>query len=191
MPSPESPQAIIVLGSGVTPNNRPGFDGKIRMLALLELLKTSTPEHILLTGGQIAGKSLVSEAEAMQTYLLKEGPVKPKIFLEPTATDTIDNIRNSALLLQNIGNTNIQIVTNLFHKPRVELICRNLKFPAEVISAEDILINRSRRHSDLLTRINASDEMKKKQDLEVILIFLTNHTWGRTLLQLLAKKSRI
>jgi uncharacterized SAM-binding protein YcdF (DUF218 family) len=191
MPTPESPHSVIVLGSGVTPQNRPGFDGKIRVLALQELLKTTTPSHIILTGGYVAGKNLLSEAEAMKEYLLKDGAVVPPILLEKTATDTIDNIQNTAKLVQEIGDECSYIITNAFHKPRVELICQILQFSAQVIAAEELVINRSQRHADLIEALLASKEVRNKVNLEILLYLLTHHTWGRTLLQLLAKGSRI
>lgn len=76
----------------------------------------------VLSGGQGEGEE-ISEARAMERYLLSRGIGKERLLLEEESTNTAENI---AFSLRIIGDRHkpIAVVTNHFHLPRSCAIAR-------------------------------------------------------------------
>lgn len=108
--------AIVVLGAGVQGDQVTDSLRK-RLDKALEYCRSNPDTLIVVTGGQGSGEN-VSEAEAMQKYLLDHGVSADRILMEDQATNTKENFVNTkALLDQRLGTDNYRIVyvTNDFH----------------------------------------------------------------------------
>ena len=186
----ESKSSTIVLGSGVTEKNRPGYDGKLRSLALIELIKTNPNRIVIFSGGKTAGTEYFSEAESMRNYVFGKVDANVEMIIEDEALDTVDNLEKSFVLIRDRGISNIQIVTNKYHARRVKDVCARLKIQAEVIIAEDLVAKRSDNHEILIKNRDKSLEMRKRHLLERVSILLDKHFIGQRVMKVLAGASR-
>lgn len=125
-------RAIIVLGAGlmgeeVTPLLARRIDRGI------QLWKRQKQEcYLVMSGGQGADE-VISEAEAMKRYAVKQGIDEKWIILEDQSTNTEENLRNSYQLLSqmegNLLEKPVAIVTNYFHIFRAMILARELGYP--------------------------------------------------------------
>ncbi|HWT75682.1 MAG TPA: YdcF family protein [Mobilitalea sp.] len=86
---------------------------KKRLDTALDYLEDNPKTLVIVSGGKGAGED-ISEAEAMQGYLLSKGITKDRIILEDKSTNTNENIRFSKLLMKD-QNASVAVVTNGFH----------------------------------------------------------------------------
>lgn len=116
--------AVIVLGAGLH-GDTVTFPLKMRLDTALEYYRKNPGAVIVVSGGMGSGET-VTEAYAMEKYLLKNGVNKESIIKEEAATSTSENIRFSKKLLdERLGeNYNTVIVTNGFHMYRSMLIAK-------------------------------------------------------------------
>ena len=107
--------AVIVLGAAV-------HDGQVT-LPLQQRLDTAVSYHeknpdaiIIVTGGKGSQES-VSEASAMEKYLIENGVAPDKIIKEEQATSTNENMKFSKAILDEYfeGDYKAVIITNHFH----------------------------------------------------------------------------
>jgi uncharacterized SAM-binding protein YcdF (DUF218 family) len=91
---------------------------KNRMDAALAYLKKNPTTKVIVSGGQ-GSDELISEADAMKSYLIANQINPLRIQLEARSTSTFENIQYSKKLLQ--GN-HILLVSNDFHLLRAKLI---------------------------------------------------------------------
>ena len=80
----------------------------------------------ILCGGQ-GSRELITEAQAMETYLLSRGIDKKRLIKEEHSTDTRENISNAINIIRSTGNSGIPstaIVSNGFHLYRTKLIAK-------------------------------------------------------------------
>lgn len=109
-------QAIIVLGAGLK-NDRPA-DVLRRRLDAAAVAYGENPNAIIVVSGGKGTNETISEALAMQRYLLAKGIPEETILMEDKSTSTKENlVFSKELLLQHgIGpDAPIAIVTNAFH----------------------------------------------------------------------------
>lgn len=105
---PRSVDYLILLGAGV--------NGTIPSLSLLDRLET-TAEYmhanpdckVIVTGGQGLGED-ITEAEAMETYLINQNITADRIIKEEQATNTYENLAYS-----------LKIIESETKKPRLRL----------------------------------------------------------------------
>jgi uncharacterized SAM-binding protein YcdF (DUF218 family) len=117
--------AVIILGAGVR--------GETVSLVLAERLDAGVEYHrlnpqarIVVSGGQ-GPQENITEALAMQRYLLARGVPSELILLEEKATSTRENFRYAAALLDDtLGNRAYRVayITNYFHAYRAGLTAR-------------------------------------------------------------------
>lgn len=116
--------AVIVLGAGIR--------GDKVTLTLKQRLDTAIGYHnknpdsvIVVTGGQ-GFQEIVTEASAMEKYLIENGIDKSRIIKEEKATSTNENMRFSKAILDECFDSNykIAVVTNNFHIFRGTSIAR-------------------------------------------------------------------
>jgi uncharacterized SAM-binding protein YcdF (DUF218 family) len=86
---------------------------KKRLDTALEYLKDNPGTRVIVSGGQGPGED-ISEAEAMESYLLTNGVEENRIIKEDKSTNTNENILFSKKLIPS-DNASIAIVTNGFH----------------------------------------------------------------------------
>lgn len=107
---------LVVLGARVR-GNRISSLLRYRLDAALEYLSDNPDTRVIVAGGQGPGENL-SEAEAMQEYLVEHGIVAERILLDDASVNTDQNIKNSIALMQNeqeVTGKHIVIVSNGFH----------------------------------------------------------------------------
>lgn len=116
--------AVIVLGAGIR-GDRVTLPLKYRLDKAIDYHKSNPEALIVVTGGQ-GFQETVSEAYAMEKYLLEHGISKDKIIKEEKATSTNENMRFSKQILDKHfkGGYSIAVVTNNFHIYRGVSIAR-------------------------------------------------------------------
>lgn len=112
---------IIVLGAQVREGG-PSVVLKHRLDAAISYLNDNPTTQCIVSGGQGVNEPF-SEAEGMYTYLVKIGISSDRIILEDKSTSTVENIRNSKVLLDDSYHS-VGIVTNNFHTFRAVRIAK-------------------------------------------------------------------
>ncbi len=133
---------VLVLGAGIRGEQIPPLlEG--RMNCALQYLNTYPDSQAILSGGQGSGER-ITEAEAMQRYLLQNGIAESRIIKEEKATSTFENISNTkAILAQRSqpGNTKIIIVSNDFHLFRATMLAQRVGLDASGLGCQTALID--------------------------------------------------
>ena len=115
--------AGIVLGAAVWGGNRPSPVLRERINKGYELIKQGTIKYIVLTGGGSPGE--MTESEVAKNELLKKGISEKNIFAENKSNSTLEQI---TYLYRNLYKKNnwqsVALITDNFHLPRSEQICR-------------------------------------------------------------------
>lgn len=120
---------VIILGGGlkrdkVTPVLQE------RLLKGVEYLKKYPEAEVVVTGGLGFGEKL-TEAEAMEGFLIAHGIAGDRIIKEDRATSTMENFLYTRELLQKSGETDVgsvTVVTSDFHMLRSKLLARRFGF---------------------------------------------------------------
>ena len=123
---PEAPY-LIVLGAGLN-GTAPSLSLTDRLVAALDYLERYPEAVAIVTGGQGPGE-LITEAEAMETWLLAQGIAPERILKEERATDTAENIAFSLeLIAQHGGDPTgpVAICTSEYHLYRAKYIAAHL-----------------------------------------------------------------
>ena len=131
---PANTDYLIILGAGV--------NGTTPSLSLLDRLETATdylcahPNCIaVVSGGQGSGED-ISEAEAMELYLLNQGIPAEQIIKEDKACNTIENITYSYQFIPQGNNKPIvAIVSSEYHIFRAKLIAQELGYDVYALAA--------------------------------------------------------
>lgn len=120
--------AVIVLGAGIR-GDRVTLPLKLRLDKAIEYQHKNPDALIVVTGGQ-GPQETVTEAYAMEKYLIQNGVDKNRIVKEEKATSTSENMKFSKEILDNYytGDYSVVIVTNNFHIFRGSTIAKNAGF---------------------------------------------------------------
>ncbi len=107
--------AVIVLGAGIR-GDKVTLPLKMRLDKAIEYHYKNPEALIVVTGGQ-GFQETVTEAYAMEKYLVEHGVEKNKIIKEEKATSTAENMEYSKVLLDKYfeNDYSIVVVTNNFH----------------------------------------------------------------------------
>ena len=122
--------AIIVLGSGIRGELlTQGL--KNRLDAAIECYEENEELIIVVSGGQ-GPQEDITEALAMERYLLSQGVPQEKIIKEEQATSTFENFLNSKAILDNLfeGGYETAFVSNEYHIYRASSLARIAGFDA-------------------------------------------------------------
>ena len=106
---------VIVLGAGLR-GDRVSDPLRRRLDAAIEYHEKNPDALIVVTGGRGIGED-VTEAYAMEKYLIDRGVLQERIIKEESSTSTNENMRFSKVLLDDIlpdGYT-VAVITNNFH----------------------------------------------------------------------------
>ena len=121
---PEPSSFLVVLGAGLQ-GKEPSPTLKLRLDRALEIANKRPEIKVIVSGGK-GNNEEISEAQAMQDYLVDQGLPASRIMREDRSTSTVENLRFSRLLLKNSGvdfsTTPIGIVTSNFHALRARRI---------------------------------------------------------------------
>lgn len=125
-----SEDAVIVLGAGIR-GDRVTLPLKLRLDKAIEYHRKNPEAVIVVTGGQ-GFQETVTEAYAMEKYLLEKGVDKSKILKEENATSTAENMEFSKEILDGYfdGEYSVVVVTNNFHIFRGVAIAKKTGFEA-------------------------------------------------------------
>lgn len=120
---------VVILGAGLR-GNLITYTLKYRLDKGIEYLNKNPETKVVVTGGQGLGET-ITEAEAMKSYLLKNGISEDRIIEENKATSTLENFKYTSELLkhqQNQEKIKIMIITSDFHMFRSKILAKRNGF---------------------------------------------------------------
>lgn len=120
--------AVIVLGAGIR-GDKVTLPLKMRLDKAIEYHHKNPDAYIVVTGGQ-GLQEYVTEAYAMEKYLIQNGVDENRIIKEEKATSTFENMKFSKEILDNCFETDysVVVVTNNFHIFRGVATAKNAGF---------------------------------------------------------------
>ena len=120
--------AVVVLGAGVH-GDQISLPLMQRLDKALEYYERNPDAVMVVTGGK-GFQETVTEAEAMERYLLSKGVKQESIIKEENATSTNENMKFSKEILDSRfdGSYSIAVITNNFHIYRGVQIAKNEGF---------------------------------------------------------------
>ena len=120
--------AVIVLGAGIQ-GDKVTLPLKLRLDKAIEYHHKNPDALIVVTGGQ-GLQETVTEAYAMEKYLIQNDVDKNKIIKEEKATSTYENMKFSKEILDELFSENysVAVITNNFHIFRSTTIAKNIGF---------------------------------------------------------------
>lgn len=131
---------LVVLGAGV--------NGTVPSRSLRERLDGAYdyliryPENIaIVSGGQGSGED-ITEAQCMYDYLVGRGISPERIWMEPKATNTLENLRFSLdVIEEKTGSrpSRIAIVSSEYHLHRAGIFARWLELDADLVPAKTVV----------------------------------------------------
>lgn len=123
----------IILGAKVNAGGVPSLSLKYRLDAAIPYLNKHPNVTVIVSGGQ--GKTgNMTEAFAMQQYLVNAGISTERIILEEASTSTYENLAFSKELLP--GNlSNLTIISNDFHLKRASFLANKLGLKVDTVAA--------------------------------------------------------
>lgn len=133
---------VVILGAGLN-GDRVSKRLEGRLEKAFEYIKHNNKIKVLVSGGQ--GKDeLISEAAAMENYLVEKGIDKERIILEDKSTSTIENIKYSKALLKEKKEINktILLVTSDYHIFRAKMIAKEFGMHSIGVSSKSPLFVR-------------------------------------------------
>jgi uncharacterized SAM-binding protein YcdF (DUF218 family) len=115
---------VLILGAGLR-GEEPSKTLQGRLDAGLEFLLDNREIPVIVSGGQGTGET-ITEAEAMGTFLIKNGVEKERVYLEDRSTDTYENIKFSIEIMEQfgVGNPTVLIITSDYHILRAKLLAK-------------------------------------------------------------------
>lgn len=128
---------MIILGArlyGEVPS--PALSERLKVAEVY--LKDNPHIKVIVSGGQ-GPDEYISEALAMERYLINRGINKNRIIVEDTSTSTYENISNSLGIIKQVDgveNPRVLLVTNRFHVFRSRLLANRLGAKAYGLPAE-------------------------------------------------------
>lgn len=126
-------QCLLVLGAGLY-GETPSANLQNRLQTALTYMQANPDAVAVLTGGQGRGET-ITEASAMQTWLVANGIAEQRLYLEERATSTGENIAFSEPIVAALGYSSVVIVTNNFHLLRASLLSTHYGLSAELLGA--------------------------------------------------------
>jgi uncharacterized SAM-binding protein YcdF (DUF218 family) len=116
--------AIVVLGSPADRDGNPTPRQLARVTEAVQEYKRGVAQHLILTGGRDHNR--FAEANVMARSAEAQGIPESAIFLEPHATDTIQNACYSFRIMKAHGWHSAEVVSSGYHLPRAGLILSSL-----------------------------------------------------------------
>jgi uncharacterized SAM-binding protein YcdF (DUF218 family) len=122
--------SMIILGAKLN-GDQLSLSLKNRMDVALNYLQDNPHTQVIVSGGQ-GSNELISEAEAMKNYLLKNQVSAARIQAEAQSTSTFENIKYSKKMLR---GPLIVLVSNDFHLLRAKMIANRQGLNVDTLSA--------------------------------------------------------
>ena len=119
---------LVILGASVK-NTRPSLTLKGRLDKAIEYINKSNDDCYIVVSGGKGSDEKISEAKAMENYLIDHGISKSRIILEDKSTSTYENFKYSKEKIEKNSNKsikklNIKVVTTDFHGFRSFLLAK-------------------------------------------------------------------
>ncbi len=127
---------LIVLGAAVY-GEQPSLTLVRRLEGALDYLNQYPESTAIVSGGMGKGEN-ITEAQAMQDWLVNHGIERERILQEDRATSTEENLRYSFEIIQERGddpNENVAIVSSAYHLYRAKAMARLQGVEAAGVSA--------------------------------------------------------
>lgn len=132
---PKENGTVVILGCQVK-GTQPSLMLTKRLEAAKEYLDQN-PKAVCIPSGGMGNGELVSEAQAMKTWLMDHGIDESRIYLEDQSGDTVENIKNSKEIMEKEGLPQEMIlVSDGFHQYRASLIAQKQGVAAGAVSAQ-------------------------------------------------------
>lgn len=128
---------VIILGAGLKGRELSQSLYK-RMTTSLVYLKDNPKMKVIVSGGQGPGED-ITEAEAMEEFLIKNGIGKERIIKEDKSRNTFQNFKFSREKLDSMGKEDIRkvlIITNNFHMFRSKILAKRNGFEGYGLPSE-------------------------------------------------------
>ena len=118
---------VIIHGAGLIKGEKISKLLANRLDKAIEIYQKAPTSPILIPSGGNGSDEKISEAEAMEKYLLEKGIPADKIIKEDKSTTTFENLKNSKEIIEaQTGNKNIALVTSNYHVYRALRYCRKI-----------------------------------------------------------------
>ncbi len=88
----------------------------------IKLFKELPAKYLILSGGKTNPHIELSEAEVMRKYMLEREISPERIILEESSMDTIGNAYFTRKIVDNLGCSEIYVVSSCYHMRRVKFI---------------------------------------------------------------------
>lgn len=114
---------VVVLGAGLK-GDKITLSLYERLKSAEEYLKNNKNIKVVVSGGQGIGET-ISEAEAMENFLIDKGIDKERIIKEDKSTNTSENFKYTREVLNKLGFSEykkVLVVTNSFHVYRAKML---------------------------------------------------------------------
>jgi len=133
---------IVVLGAGVRGEKLSPIL-RYRLDKSLQYLNEHPVTKVVVSGGQGPNED-ISEAEAMQKYLVANGIAEQRVIVENKSTTTYQNLLFSKRILAQMGaaDKEILIVTSDFHIFRSTLLASRLGFVSYGLPADSVTVSK-------------------------------------------------
>jgi len=132
--APDDVDYLILLGAGVN-GTSPSLSLLDRLEAAASYLKSHPDCKVVVTGGQGPGED-ISEAQAMENYLLQQHISAARILKEDQAENTEQNIAFSyAIIQKETAAPSVAIVSSEYHLYRAKWIARKLVYDPTGLAA--------------------------------------------------------
>ena len=109
---------------------------KERLDAALLLFRERRFRYVILSGGAVRSK--FTEAEIMRDYMVAQGMPEDRIIMETRSRNTVHNVVNCKLLMEQFGLATCLLVSNSFHIRRMHYIMKRLGIPASFYAARHL-----------------------------------------------------
>ena len=132
---------LVVLGAGVN-GTTPSRSLRERLDAAYEYLTVHPDSVAIVSGGQGSGED-ITEAACMYDYLTGKGIDPDRVWMEPEATNTIENLRFSLNIIRERTGSEpdkIAIVSSEYHLHRAGIFAGWLAVEAELVPAKTEVI---------------------------------------------------
>lgn len=121
---PQRADVAVILGARVQPDGAPSQRLRDRLQRGLDLFRSGTVSHLLVSGG--LGAEGWDEAEVMANWLIARGVPPERVLRDPQGWTTWHTARNAGPLLRAHGLGSVVVVTTYYHLPRTELAFRRV-----------------------------------------------------------------
>lgn len=136
LPIKKKPNYIVVLGCGLSGDRVTPLLAS-RLDRGMEFDKKTKSQSVFLVSGGQGSDEVVSEAHAMEQYLLEHGIPQERILKEEKSTTTRENLLFSKKIMEEQKNDYFCVIaTNNFHVLRAAIFARNFGVNGEVIGGK-------------------------------------------------------